>query len=317
MLIGLTSKDARVVNEAVRFHQRHKNDAPILPGRQHRIAAAPGIHKAYASVAASSVTSSACYLDTDNTGSTVTVHFPVARDLADGDLLFVVFIKDEWHCLTDAGGGGTGKQLSYYEIAKTPNMVNLSTTYKLRSVGNSTWANNTDYAVDATANKDVGSPAVNKTYKCILAHKSGGAGVYDSGSTYVAGDRVYVGAGNATTYKAKTSVPINTSPPNGTYWDVDDDEPGKSGGQWATYWVESYLDGYIYAPPYSGNIEEYAPILELDDPVLTIPDEETPTKIWIISPGFIHIALTSGGVIVPYSLWWNLTTRRLMSVFGG
>lgn len=220
------------------------------------------------------------------------------------------------------GGGESvaGTQLTYYEVAKTPDMITLSTIYKLRSVGNETWANNVDYAVDATRNKDVGDPAVNKTYKCLVAHKSGGAGVYDSGSTYVAGNRVYVGARNDTTYKAIDAVPINKNPPDfRAYWAVDDDEPGKSGGQWETYWEESYLDGYILDAPCSGNginIEEFAPILELGKKVLTILDDVDTDKIWIISPAFMHIAITSGGEIIPYSLWWNTATKRLMSVFG-
>ena len=161
------------------------------------------------------------------------------------------------------GGSGGGSPFTTYEIAKTPDMVTLSTYYKLRPLGTSAWTARV-YAVGDLVKKMVSS--VEKTYRCILAH------------TGVAG----------------TNDPEN--------------------GSWATYWQESYLNGYIFAPPYGNNIEEFAPILQKGESVLTMYDG---TYIWIIAPGFIHIATTSGGVLVEASLKWNLTQRRLMSVFGG
>ena len=248
-LIGLTEKDARAAAEAVRWHQRHKNDGPVPAARRHRTAAA---------------------------------------------------------------GGVAGTQLTYYEVATTPDGVNYSATYKLRSCGTAAWANDgTDYAVDVTVTKDVGSPAVNKTYKCILAHKSGGAEAFVGNKAYAVGERVWNGSRNNTTYICSTLVAADehASFP-AEHFSADNDEPGKSGGAWANYWVESYLDGYIFAPPFSGYIEAYAPILITGEKVLTILDDVDTSKIWIISPAFIH---TGQGL----SIKWDLVIRRIMSVFGG
>jgi len=162
-----------------------------------------------------------------------------------------------------AGTTEAGTQLTFYEVAQTPNMVTLSDYYKLRQVNTVSWALATAYLADAIVVHN------SKTYKCIFGHTS-----------------------------------------------TADDEPD-TGVNRATYWVEFYLNGYIFAPPFSGKIQEYAPLLVVGEKVLTILDDADPTKIWIVSPGFMHIALTSGSAIVQKSLWWNTSERRLMSTFGG
>jgi hypothetical protein len=212
-----------------------------------------------------------------------------------------------------SGGGGNGgsDQLTMYEVAQTPTMGALAAAYKLRPLATAAWANNVAYAVNDIVKKTISG--TDKAYKCKLSHTSGGDGVWVANTPYALGARVYVGSRNNTTYKCTTPTSGDATFPAGKFT-ADNDEP--ENGAWATYWDVLTLDGYIFAPPFTGNyIQEYAPLLNVGEPVLTIVDINN--KIWIVSPAFMRIAVASGGVIVQKSLWWNTSERRLMSTFGG
>jgi hypothetical protein len=109
-LIGLTSRDARITNDALRHYQRHKNDYDMPVGRNRRTAAGgTKIYKAYCKTAAGAATTITCYKDTDATGDEIEVNCSIAGGgtlnaaiprLLDGTLIFVIKIGDDWHCLT-------------------------------------------------------------------------------------------------------------------------------------------------------------------------------------------------------------------------
>jgi hypothetical protein len=66
------------------------------------------IRRAYAATAATAASTLTCYLDTDNTGSTVTVNFTVygtanlseaVPRLVDGSVVFVMLIGASYYCV--------------------------------------------------------------------------------------------------------------------------------------------------------------------------------------------------------------------------
>jgi len=115
MLIGLTPKDARQANEAIRYHQRHKNDGPLPAGRRRRTAGGGGsIHKAYCKNAAGAATTIVCFKDTDTTGDEITVNCTIvggtylndcAPRLVDGTPIDVVYRNGQWDCIWPFIGG--------------------------------------------------------------------------------------------------------------------------------------------------------------------------------------------------------------------
>ena len=71
----------------------------------------------------------------------------------------------KWAIIRFGGSGGGGSPFTTYEIAKTPDMVTLSSYYKLRPLGTSGWTAKA-YSVGDIVKKTISG--VEKTYRCIL-----------------------------------------------------------------------------------------------------------------------------------------------------
>lgn len=203
-----------------------------------------------------------------------------------------------------AVGTSGGMQLYDFEIAK--DVAVTATTqdfYESRPVGTASWANGQNYAVGGFVKKVIGV-GEEKTYICIVAHKSGG-NQWQANVAYSLGDRVWNGTGpNNTTYKCTTETTGDAVFPVAKFT-ADIDEP--ENGAWATYWKIN--DNKVYVFDITGAdayVLSYAPIFQKNEVVTCCLDPNG--DYYILAPATIRVGQQGSSA-------WNKTQKRLMHVY--